>query len=202
MKLGLIADIHEAVELLRRAIDRLRNASANRFVMLGDVFETGDRIAETVEVLAEADIPGVWGNHDYGLCVDVAAETIARYPAAVIAYMGTLRPRLVLDDVLIQHTEPRGNPEELMDLWLFDEWPPSPETLAEDFGAFNQHRAFVGHRHRWSAHTPEGPLGWDGSGPLLLPRDRRCVVTIHAVADAWCGLYDRTDDLLRPIRLV
>jgi predicted phosphodiesterase len=49
MRLGILADIHEEVERLRRAIDLLSRQAADRFVVLGDVFETGKQIKETVE---------------------------------------------------------------------------------------------------------------------------------------------------------
>ena len=38
MKLGLIADIHENVELLREAIDWFRAENVDQIVVLGDVF--------------------------------------------------------------------------------------------------------------------------------------------------------------------
>ncbi|WP_169977949.1 metallophosphoesterase family protein [Tautonia rosea] len=201
MKLGLIADIHEDVDRLRQALDRLREAGADRLVMLGDVVEMGHRLSETVTLLREARVPGVWGNHDYGLCVDPGEEMRTRYGPEVLAYMATLTPRWIEGEVLVQHVEPRGNPEEVFDLWMFDEWPPTAEQLAADFAGFSQRRAFAGHRHCWRAVTPEGPLPWEGHEPLALPADRRCVVIVHAVADGWCGLYDAGEDVIIPLRL-
>ncbi len=54
MKLGLITDIHEHVELLRSALDQLRREQVDKIVMLGDVFEMGERMQETCELLADA----------------------------------------------------------------------------------------------------------------------------------------------------
>jgi hypothetical protein len=51
MQLGLLADIHEQAEQLRRAVAVLRRHGADRFVVLGDVFETGKRMEETVGLL-------------------------------------------------------------------------------------------------------------------------------------------------------
>src|SRR5262245_55267347 len=51
MKLGLLADIHEHTEHLRKAIAVLQRHGADRFVVLGDVCETGQRIAETIDLL-------------------------------------------------------------------------------------------------------------------------------------------------------
>jgi predicted phosphodiesterase len=69
MKLGILADVHEHVENLREALEVLRQQGADRFVVLGDVFETGKRLEETIGLLREVNAVGVWGNHDVGLCL-------------------------------------------------------------------------------------------------------------------------------------
>ncbi len=48
MKLGILADIHEQTGELRKAIEMLQQHGAERFVVLGDVFEMGKRIEEMV----------------------------------------------------------------------------------------------------------------------------------------------------------
>ncbi len=48
MRLGILADIHEQVRRLRKAIAVLQEHGADRFVVLGDVFDTGQRIEQTV----------------------------------------------------------------------------------------------------------------------------------------------------------
>ena len=88
MKLGLLADIHEHTKQLRKAIDVLRQHGADRFVVLGDVFEMGKRIEETVYLLQQFEAVGVWGNHDVGLCFDPGEEVCQRYSAAVLDFMG------------------------------------------------------------------------------------------------------------------
>src|SRR5260370_6507579 len=70
MKLGLLADIHENTRQLQKAIAVLQQHGAERFVVLGDVFEMGKRIEQTVRLLQEVEAVGVWGNHDVGLCSD------------------------------------------------------------------------------------------------------------------------------------
>jgi predicted phosphodiesterase len=68
MKLGILADIHEHTRELQEAIGVLQQHGAKCFVVLGDVFETGKRIEQTVRLLQEVQAVGVWGNHDVGLC--------------------------------------------------------------------------------------------------------------------------------------
>ena len=43
MKLGLLADIHEQTRQLQKALVVLQRHGAERFVVLGDVFDTGKR---------------------------------------------------------------------------------------------------------------------------------------------------------------
>src|SRR5262249_23263317 len=87
MKLGLITDIHEHVDHLRTALDRLHSEQVDQIVMIGDVFETGQRIEETCQLLAESHSVGVWGNHDFGFCVALDHELRRRYRPVVIDYM-------------------------------------------------------------------------------------------------------------------
>ena len=106
MKLGLITDIHEHVEHLRTALDRFSSEMVDQIVMIGDVFEMGQRIEETCQLLAESRSVGVWGNHDFGFCVAPDDELRTWYSPGVIDYMGSLRPRLEIDGCLFTHVEP------------------------------------------------------------------------------------------------
>src|SRR5205807_5667644 len=106
MKIGILADIHEDIEALTRALDRLRRETVDRVVMLGDLFDTGDRVEPTVELLADAGAVGVWGNHDLGLCHEPSERTRGRYSPRVFAFTETLRPRLELEGCLFSHGLP------------------------------------------------------------------------------------------------
>jgi len=76
MRLGILADIHEDIEGLTRALDQLRREAVDRVVVLGDLFDTGERVEATVDLLAEAGAVGVWGNHDLGLCDGPSERTL------------------------------------------------------------------------------------------------------------------------------
>jgi Calcineurin-like phosphoesterase superfamily domain len=119
MKLGILADIHEQTDELRKAIDILQQHGAERFVVLGDVFEMGKRIEDTVRLLQDVEAVGVWGNHDIGLCFDLDEEVRQRYSAAVLDFMGSLQPRLAIDGCLFTHVEPWLDPHKIEDLWYF-----------------------------------------------------------------------------------
>ena len=98
MKLGLITDIHEHVVALRRALEHLAELGVDKIVMIGDVVEMGRRLEGTCQLLADAQVIGVWGNHDFGLCSEPEASDFSHISPQVRAYMGSLQPRLVVED--------------------------------------------------------------------------------------------------------
>jgi hypothetical protein len=183
MRLGLIADIHEQVEFLRAALDRFRQQQVDRVVVLGDVFETGERIEETCRLLAEAQAVGVWGNHDFGLSDNPSNKIRAKYPASVVEYMTTLRPRLELDGCYFAHVEPWLNPEEIADLWFFEGPPDSDGRLKQIFNAVPNRLMFAGHYHRWLLAKPAASLSWAGECSVRLRHGRYFVVVNSLLED-------------------
>ena len=198
MKLGLLADIHEQADRLRKAIDLLQQNGADRFVVLGDVFEMGKRIEETVHLLQGVEAVGVWGNHDIGLCFDPSETVRQRYSPAVLNFMGSLQPRLEIDGCLFTHVEPWLDPHKVEDLWYLDGPPDSPEKLAKSFAAVPHRVMFIGHMHRWLLGTPDGLLPWRGENPVGLGSQNRYLVVVHAVWHGKCALFDTTTGGLTP----
>jgi hypothetical protein len=198
MKLGILADIHEHTRQLQRAITVLQQHGAERFVVLGDVFEAGKRIEQTVDSLQQVEAVGVWGNHDIGLCFDPSEAVCQRYSAAVLRFMGSLQPRLEIEGCLFTHVEPWLDPHKIEDLWYFDGPPDTPEKLARSFAAVPHRALFIGHLHRWLLGTPEGVLPWRGGRPIRLDRTKRHLVVVHAVWDGKCALFDTESGDLTP----
>jgi predicted phosphodiesterase len=203
MRIGILADIHEDLGHLRCAIDVLREQRADRLVVLGDVFELGHRLEETVAVLNGVGAIGVWGNHDFGLCGDnPRPEDRRRYGDQVLDFMGSLQPRLEVEGCLFTHVEPWLDPEKIEDLWYFDGPPETPEQVARIFAATHNRVMFVGHYHRWLVVTPEGIRPWAGDAPIILEAGNRHLVAINAVCQGKCALFDTETSLLTPFDLV
>jgi predicted phosphodiesterase len=198
MKIGILADIHEDLENLRRALAILQDQGADRLIVLGDVFELGHRLDATVELLDEAGAVGVWGNHDFGLCRDPHEDTRRRFSRRVLDFMAGLRPRLEVEGCLFTHVEPWLDPEKVEDLWYFEGPPETPEDLARSFDAVPHRVLFVGHLHRWLLGTPEGLRPWSGEGPVMLEAGSRYLVAVHAVCEGRCALFDTQTDRLVP----
>jgi predicted phosphodiesterase len=200
MRIGILADIHEDIQALKKAVDALQTEPVERLAVLGDLFYAGERIEETVDILAEAGAVGVWGNHDLGLCHEPTPRLLARYPARVFDFLKTLRTRLEMDGCLFCHGLPHWDPTDPEAYYLSD-WPESAAGLAGSFAASSCRVTFVGHFHRWLTATPEGVDSWDGCEPVFLSLARRHLVAVAAVCDGWCAIYDSVSGRLSPCRI-
>jgi hypothetical protein len=201
MRMGLLADIHEDVERLAAAIALCRREGIDRLFTLGDIFESGVRFAETVDLLREADVAGVWGNHELGLFVGRGDSVERPFEWTTLDYMRRLRPRLEVEGVLLGHVLPCLDPTDVEQPWYVERAPETPEAVARNFAAFPNRLMFVGHFHRWLAVTPDGLLDWSGAGPLHFAPGRRYLVVVAAVRDGWCAIYDTETDVLTPYDL-
>jgi hypothetical protein len=201
MRLGILADIHEAVEFLALALEQFRRERVDQVVVLGDVFCTGERMVPTVELLRQAHPLGVWGNHDFGLCFEPDPPVREKYAGPVLDFMSTLRPRLEVGGCLFTHVDPWLDPTDITQLWWFEGPPGTPERAAQSFGAQPHRVMFCGHFHRWLVATPAGPLAWDGSEPIVLAAPERYLVAVAAVCEGRCAVFDTDTGQLLPCSL-
>src|SRR4051812_28421057 len=110
MRIGILADIHEDVRHLTLALEQVSREGVDRVVVLGDVFDTGEHLAETVALLTQAQAIGVWGNHELGLCHEPEEQVRKRYAGPAFDFLQTLRPRLELEGCLFTHGLPFWDP--------------------------------------------------------------------------------------------
>jgi len=197
VRLGLLADIHEAVEPLRAAVGELRARKVDSFVMLGDVLDHGERVDETVALLSALPGLGVWGNHDFGLCGEIHPSVRGRFSPSVFEYFSRLRPSVVLEGVRFQHIDPHLDPEQFADLWSF----PTPAERLEGLARCSEARLFAGHLHGWGVYTPERQIPWDGEDVFRYRVNHRYLTIVHAVVNGWCAVFDSDHDVLEPIRV-
>ena len=176
MKLGIITDIHEDVENLKKALDRFKAERVDQIVVIGDILRTGDRIVETCQRLADARAVGVWGNHDFGLCVEPDARFRSRFGEDVIKFMASLKPRLEIEGCYFAHVEPWLNPEDISDLWYIEGPPEDPGQIARIFDAVPNRLMFSGHHHCWQLVMPHEISDWSGQTPVQLSEGRFFVI--------------------------
>ena len=203
MRIGIVTDIHEAVDPLRQALAEFRRRRVDVVVSLGDACDTllrERRAADVVALLRESRAVGVWGNHDFGLCYEVS-ETLRRQIAPdVLEYMTTMQPHLVIEGCRFSHVEPWLDARVLENLWYFDGAPNTLEKAGRSFAAVPERCMFIGHFHEWLVMTPDGQVAWDAERPLTLTQDSRFLVVVAPVVEGWCAVYDTTELQLTPVR--
>jgi hypothetical protein len=197
MRIGLLADIHEEVELLEAAIARCGREGADCLVTLGDIFATGERFAQAVDLLRAADVSGVWGNHELALYAG-RGSVESQFDWRTLDYMKRLTARHEVEGVLFGHVLPCLDPTDVQQPWYVERAPTTAEAAARNFAAFSHRRMFVGHFHRWLAVTPSGPLEWAGDDALRLDPAFRYLVVVAAVCDGWCAVYDTVSHVITP----
>ena len=201
MLLGLLADVHEAVEPLREALGLFDRHGVEEVVFLGDICRMHRRLEETVALLHRARAVGVWGNHDLGLCREVTDDVRRRFSPSILDFTKTLQATYVREDCLFTHVEPWLDTNDITQLWYFEPPPQTPEDFARSFDAVTQRVLFSGHVHRWTLATPEGIHDWAGEAPIRLAPPGRFFVTIGAVVAGHAAVFDTTTGDLIPLRM-
>jgi hypothetical protein len=202
MLVGILADIHDAVEPLKASLVRFRELGVEQVVLLGDAFETlrpGEPGPEVARLLREAGAVGVWGNHDVGLSHDIPEKVRKIADPALLDFTLTLRPQLTIDNCRFSHVEPWLNPTVIKELWHYDGQPESTEMAERSFNGVNEQFIFVGHYHCWAAMNLDGPLDWDGTEKISFASDQRYFVIMAPVVHGWSAVFDSNTAELYPI---
>jgi hypothetical protein len=199
MRLGLLADIHEAVPELEAALAAFEECAVDRVVVLGDIVETGSRLVDVTKLLAEHDAVGVWGNHDFGLAYQPEEAIRARYSEEFMRYMTGLLPRLEIGDCLFTHVEPWLDPTDFFQLWRYEGEPVTVEHAAKSFNCTAHRFLFVGHFHRWRVISDCETLDWAGTSPLDLSQRGRALISVGALCDGHFAVFDTESNQLTPL---
>jgi hypothetical protein len=203
MRIGILTDIHEALEPPRRALSKFRGHRVDAVVSLGDACDTLrpiDRASAIVRLLQEAGAIGVWGNHDMGLSVGVPEPLRQSIAPAVLEYFAGMQPHLVLAGCRFSHVEPWLDPHKVEDMWHFDGLSDTPERVARSFAAVPEQYLFLGHFHQWLVMTPSGQVEWSGTAPLTFAYGQRYLVAVAPVVSGWCAVLDTGKAQLLPVR--
>lgn len=203
MRLGLVTDIHNDYENLARALEAFHYHQVDQVVTIGDSCdafappEGADEVASLLEVCGAI---GVWGNHDFHLCREVPEFCKDKFSPATFEFMRSMKPNLEIDRCFFSHKDASVDPNDVEQLWSFEDDSRDLHARAKAAFAANQHgRQFVGHYHCWWAATPSGPLDWDGTKRLTLLPSERYLVVIAGVFQGKCAVLDTTNGVLDPL---
>jgi hypothetical protein len=204
MRIGIVTDVHDEVELLAGALAALRADGVDAIVTLGDntdFFGKWNKAQEVAALLRDAGVVGVWGNHDAALCRNVSEEIRSRFLSKTCDYFATLQPRYELAGCHFTHIEPFLNPEEPGDLWTFEGRPEDDDRAAKSFAAIPHRAAFIGHFHRWLALTDGGRVEWDGTTPLHFEPQKRYLVVVAPLFRGEFAVIDTDRWILTPHKI-
>lgn len=205
MRIGIVTDIHDDVDRLAGALDALRGEGVDAILSLGDSTDFHgpyNRAWEVAKLLRDAGAMCVWGNHDFGLCRDVAVQELENPDTEALAFMATWQPRLSVGGCHFTHVEPWLDAEDAAALWYFDGPPDTPEKLARSFAALPEGQMFLGHFHRWLVGTPDGLLPWAGDSPLAFAPGTRYLVVVAPVFGGHFAVFDTDRRTLFPRRVL
>ena len=160
-----------------------------QIVLLGDIFDTGQHLHETVKLLRDVNAVGVWGNHEIGLCLNPDLEITERYGADIVQFFGSLRPNLAVKDILFSHGIPTWDAAD-PSIYYTGSAPWETDSLLPVFAGFSHRLFLIGHFHRWFMATTGPPVKWDGTQSVILDAAERFFVIVHAVTNGWCAILD------------
>jgi predicted phosphodiesterase len=128
MRLALISDLHGNALALEVVLADAAAAGYDRLVCLGDVATLGPRPSLVLARLRELGCDCLLGNHDEFMLEPALVSTYSNIPVLVdsvhatrqalaadeLAFIGSFRRTLAIDDVFLYHGTPRSNHEDLL----------------------------------------------------------------------------------------
>src|SRR4051812_22121900 len=130
MKLFAISDLHVGFEANRRALDGVRARPRDWLILAGDVGETEEHLAATLDSLGPRFAQLIWcpGNHELW-AIGAGARGVAKYErlVAVCRSRGVLTPE---DDFRVWHGE--GGAHLLAPMFLLYDYSFRPDTIARE----------------------------------------------------------------------
>ena len=200
MRLGILADIHEHLELMRDAIRVLEDQDVDRIILLGDIAYDGQHVAETVQPLLPLQPLGVWGNHDLGLAYQPTPRMRERYGQTCIDFFTGLAPHVEMRQCLFAHGMPSWDATD-PSIYYTGTPPWEDGALESEFASFPHAWIIVGHYHRWFAADVEGRIPWDGASTLHREDGQRLFIIVDALFQGSFAILDTEKDLLTPYSL-
>ncbi len=203
MKIGILADIHDAVPLLSCALSHFDRQGVDLVVTLGDAFESyvpGSKSVKIASLLTQVGSKGVWGNHDAGLSIQVSNSIRQDADPEVLRFSTSLEPQLVVGQRRFSHNEPWLDARRLEELWYFERIPGTQKQPHQNFDSVPEKYLFMGHYHSWIVIGSSGQIQWDDTSPLLLTTENRYLIVVSAICGGWCSIFETETAELIPIR--
>jgi putative phosphoesterase len=123
MRVAVLSDIHGNCLALEAVLADIADVGADLTVNLGDIVSGPLEPARTAEVLLEADLPTVRGNHDRTVLDDGAGRVDrfarTRLGSSHLAWLASLPPTLTIaGEIFLCHGTPKSDTTPWLDNWI------------------------------------------------------------------------------------
>lgn len=204
-RIGLVADSHDRLESLAKAIGILEQRGAEALVHLGDICDSLrlDLLEDSVRLLCEHRMLVVKGNNDFML------ENLLRCQPPgnqhrfghLAAFLRDLPMRIIWDGVCFAHSLPF---EHLRS--FYEPIDMGTTERAEEIFRLTTHRIlFCGHSHRSVLFRLAGGRvsreAFPEGQPIPLDRAERYIIVTGSVLEGECALFDVESWSLENIRI-
>ena len=169
MKVGLVSDVHNNVEMLRYALDQLRGADL--IISLGDLVSQYRVSPEVISLARAAGLQGIAGNHEKAILAPCGFPVRGKLAPEDLAYLESLPAQLRLEldgrSVLAAHGSPWDDPTSMSCVYVYES---DLEALAR-LRAEPADVVLLGHTHLAMAVRLADKLAFN-PGSCGEPRDR------------------------------
>lgn len=167
MRIGIVSDIHAAPRALRCALDDM--PAVDRIVCAGDAISEYAFCAETVELLRQANVQCIQGNHEHVLFGGANARYLqkcrAEFSAEVLDFLATAPMSLEIEAVGVRVLMVHGSPWEPYSEYIVPRSPQLPR-----FAQLPYDYVVLGHTHVAMVHQAKGVTVLN-PGSCSQPRD-------------------------------
>ncbi|MDY6933638.1 MAG: metallophosphoesterase family protein [Spirochaetota bacterium] len=193
--IGLIADSHSKYSLMTRAIDILLDLGAEELIHLGDICDSlmPEKMDTAVEILNKYKIKAVKGNNECSIISEYLVNHPNTHEDSSISFLKKLPYTITLSNICFTHSTPQ-------------DWPAATRQPIANYlpiikgnnPPFNI--IFRGHSHKTSVIEIKNDsiknLVLEPSQRIQLQEDRIYVITVGAVEDGICALYNNENNEL------
>ncbi len=198
-KIGLISDSHSKNSLMLSALHLLIQKGAGTIVHLGDFCDSlrPDTMDYAVEILEKYSVRAILGNNEYSIKTEFIQNNPGAIKQTTVSFLNGLPYNLMIDDLCFTHSLPYNWPaatrQPLEGMLKF--------PLVGDMMPFRI--LFRGHSHTMSVveycDEERSNICIATGERIRLQDERKYIITVGALEDGNCALFDADSDEFYPI---
>ncbi|MDY6967075.1 MAG: metallophosphoesterase family protein [Spirochaetota bacterium] len=187
--IGLISDSHSLNLEMRKAIEILYDMGAKNIIHLGDICDSlkPETLEDSIYILNRYNVKPIMGNNEYIIMTDQISSQTRSLKDTSISFLKELPYTIQFEDICFTHSLPLNWPAATHK--PISEYLPKMTVKNPPF-----RRVFRGHSHKTSMieieYESQKELLIEPGARISLKKDRVYIITVGAVEDGLCSLYD------------